>query len=560
MTENIINRNNTIYHIALRLLVVFVVFLVCRGIFLAQNSVFYPDMNIGNILLLLLDGMRYDLMLIFLINTPYIILEIINISLRSKLLAAISKTLFVAVNLFAIIFNIIDIFYFAYTLDRLTFDFFYYLTTQKNLDILLYRFAGDYWYGFFAFVIFILLIFKGYSKIGTLKLKNITPKKSLRLPAVFTLTWIITLVITLFSISNNKSKTYKGDALYLSALINTPYNTLMNWFDPVETSLVKTIQPTTYSAKDTIAMDKKNVVIFILESFTKEGSAFLNPEMYKGKQGYMPFLDSLMRESYCCTNAYANGRRSMDAVPALLASQPVTLYPKPNNGKNSMPYRLKEEGYTVQFFHGAHNGSMDFDKYCSTLGITNYYGMTEYHNDSDFDDTWGIWDEPFLQYMAGIQKNTPQPFFSTVFNLSSHNPYIVPEKYKDHFEEGIAPICKCIRYADYSLKQYFKTASKMPWFKNTIFVFSADHSIIPWHKSYATQKKSFAIPLFIYTPDGSLKGMNTDIAQQADIMPTILNLLHYPKTYRVVGNDLLNKKQKKWAVTNILKVPQIIKQ
>ncbi len=553
-------RNNTIYHIALRLLVVFLVFTACRGIFLAQNSVFYPDMNFCSALLLMLNGMRYDLMLIFFINTPYIVLELMNISLKNKILAVITKTLFVAVNLFAIIFNIIDIFYFAYTLDRLTFDFFYYLTTQKNLEILLYRFAGDYWYGFLAFILFIFLIFKGYSKIGTLKLKNITKKNSRRIPAIFVIIWILIAQIAIFSVTKNKSKSYKGDALYLSALINTPYNTLMNWFDPVETSLIRTIEPTTYFPTDSLAMDKKNVVIFILESFAKEGSAFLNPDMYPNQKGYMPFLDSLMSQSYCFTNAYANGRRSMDAVPALLASQPVTLYPKHTNSKNSLPYRLKEEGYTLQFFHGAHNGSMDFDKYCKTLGINNYYGMTEYNNDSDFDDTWGIWDEPFLQYMADIQKKTKEPFFSTIFNLSSHNPYIVPEKYKNQFKEGIAPICKCISYADYAIKQYFKTASKMSWFKNTIFVFSADHAIIPWHKSYATSQKSFAIPLFIYTPDGSLQGKSSDIAQQADIMPTILNLLHYPQKYSVVGNDLFNKKQQKWAVTNILKVPQVIKE
>ncbi len=560
MMENIIRRNNTIYQITLRLLVVFFVFTACRGIFLAQNSVFYPDMNMFDTLLLMMDGIRYDLMLIFLINTPYIILELINVDLQNKALGMLTKTLFVAVNLFAIIFNIIDIFYYAYTLDRLTFDFFYYLTTQKNLDILLYRFAGDYWYGFLAFVLFIFLIFKGYSKIGTFEIKRLTPRSSRRIPAAFIIVWILIAQLGIFSITTNKSKSYKGDAFYLSALLNTPFNTLMNWFDPVNQSLVKEITPTIYTANDSAAMDKKNVVIFILESFAKEGSAFLNPDMYQGKQSYMPFLDSLMHQSYCFTNAYANGRRSMDAVPALLASQPVTLYPKPTDNKNSLPYRLKEEGYTLQFFHGAHNGSMDFDKYCKMLGINNYYGMTEYNNDSDFDDTWGIWDEPFLQYMADVQKKTKEPFFSTVFNLSSHNPYIVPEKYKNQFQEGIAPICKCISYADYAIKQYFKTASKMPWFKNTIFVFSADHAIIPWHKSYATPQKSFAIPLFIYTPDGSLRGKNNEIAQQADIMPTILNLLHYPKQYSVVGNDLFNKKQKKWAVTNILKVPQVIKE
>ncbi len=122
----------------------------------------------------------------------------------------------------------------------------------------MYRFAGDYWYGVLAFILFLFLIFKGYSKIGTFKIKRLTPRGSRRIPAVFIIVWILIAQLGIFSITTNKSKSYKGDAFYLSALLNTPFNTLMNWFDPVTQSLVKEITPTTYTANDSVAMDKKN--------------------------------------------------------------------------------------------------------------------------------------------------------------------------------------------------------------------------------------------------------------------------------------------------------------
>ena len=69
---------------------------------------------------------------------------------------------------------------------------------------------------------------------------------------------------------------------------------------------------------------------------------------------------------------------------------------------------------------------------CS-LGFDHYYGRTEYGNDDDFDGTWGIWDEKFLEYTKGVLDKKKEPFFSTIFTVSSHEPYKIPKEYEGKF-------------------------------------------------------------------------------------------------------------------------------
>jgi phosphoglycerol transferase MdoB-like AlkP superfamily enzyme len=306
------------------------------------------------------------------------------------------------------------------------------------------------------------------------------------------------------------------------------------------------------SHSDSLAPNK-NVVIIILESFTSEASKLLNPQQ-KGN-GYTPFLDSLMTESYYFTRASANGRKSMDALPAVLASLPATQTPfilSDNQSPiNSLPASLKAFGYDTYFFHGSHNATMGFKGFCHQSGINHYYGLEEYPNKSDFDGTWGIWDEPYLQYMAMKLDQSKKPFLSTVFTLTSHNPFDLPAKYQDTFPKGENGIEETIAYTDNALRSFFQTAKTMDWYNNTLFVITADHAIIPWEKHYATSEKAFSVPLLFFDPGCSLKGMDKRRAQHIDIYPSVLSYLNYPQTIDTPGNNLFDDKQTAFSVSII---------
>jgi phosphoglycerol transferase MdoB-like AlkP superfamily enzyme len=155
-----------------------------------------------------------------------------------------------------------------------------------------------------------------------------------------------------------------------------------------------------------------------------------------------------------------------------------------------------------------------------------------------------------------------EPFMTAVFTASSHHPYVVPEQYKEAYpEEGIV-IHKCIRYTDMAIGKFFETASKEPWFKNTIFVLTSDHTNLSDHAEYQTDLGGFCSPIIIYEPESERQPEIQDkIAQQIDILPTVMGMLHYQKPYLAFGIDLLNTAaEDTWAVNYLNGVYQYVKQ
>jgi phosphoglycerol transferase MdoB-like AlkP superfamily enzyme len=291
---------------------------------------------------------------------------------------------------------------------------------------------------------------------------------------------------------------------------------------------------------------RKNVVVIILESFSREYIGYLNPPDI---ETFTPFLDSLMSQSLSCTLAYANGRKSVDAIPSVLGSIPsleqsFALTPYALNRVEGLGNVLKKVGYHTSFFHGAPEGSMGLDGMSRHFGFDHYYGKESFSDNSQFDGYWGIWDEPFLQFFASKLNTIPQPFVSAVFTLSSHHPFVIPRHYEGVFPEGTLPIHKCIGYTDHALKQFFKTAQNSPWYRNTLFILVADHGTFSLiHPYYQTDIESMAVPVVYYDPSGQLakKGRIYDqYTQQIDIMPTVLDMLNHPYSFFAFGRSILD--------------------
>lgn len=290
--------------------------------------------------------------------------------------------------------------------------------------------------------------------------------------------------------------------------------------------------------------NQKNVVFIILESFSKEYMGYFN----KGK-GYTPFLDSLMQHSLVFENSYANGKRSAEGIPAILASIP-TLMTEPYltsvygaNTISSIASILKTKGYNSSFYHGGTNGTMGFKEFCSIAGFDKYYGRTEYNNEDDYDGNWGIWDEPYLQYFNQELSQKKEPFMSAVFTLSSHHPYLLPEKHKQKFKGGTIPIHACIEYTDYALQLFFKSAQKQKWYNNTLFVLTADHTGISEGIYYGNQIGMYTIPIVFFDPSQNKSEKNYTLTQQLDILPTVLDYIHYPDSFFSFGKSVFDTTQ-----------------
>ncbi len=271
---------------------------------------------------------------------------------------------------------------------------------------------------------------------------------------------------------------------------------------------------------------KPNVVLIILESFAYEYLGYPN-----GGKGFTPFLDELAKDSLFFTNSYANARRSIEGIGAIMGGVPALMNEPFISSQYLTNYFLglgtvlQNQGYSTSFFHGANNGTMYFDQFMKSAGMQSYFGKNQYPKSEDYDGTWGIWDEPFLSWMNDQLDQQKPPFFSTVFTLSSHNPFRIPDKYRGKFPKGDLDIHESIGYTDYALREFFAKARTRSWFANTIFVITADHTYKSSRPEYDNEIGKYRVPLIIYSPKIQLPKVEQDqVVQQVDLMPTILEV------------------------------------
>ena len=299
-------------------------------------------------------------------------------------------------------------------------------------------------------------------------------------------------------------------------------------------------------------LEKSNVILIITESLSIEYIGALNG---LGK-GYTPFVDSLCHEALVFTNAYANGHRSIEGVAAITASIPTLMYEPfttsaySENTINSLASLLKGKGYYTSFMHGGNKNSMNFNSYSSQAGYNEFYDRDDYpFPDKHYDGVWGISDHYFLNQCIDEYSSYGKTFFSTIFTLSSHHPYTIPEEYQNRFPKGNLPIHESIGYADQSLREFFQKASKTDWYENTLFVITADHTSLSEYDQYQTRTGSLRIPIIFYHPNDSLLfGSNNDVVQQVDIMPSILDLIGYDEPYFSFGKSAFDTSAYRIAV------------
>lgn len=558
--------------LAIRLALMLLLYGILRLGFYGFNMAQFPQVSFSELMYMMAGGVKFDIVALLYINILYILLVSFPVPFKyNPLFSKISKWVFVVSNSIGIALNLVDFAYYPFTLKRTTGTVFGQFANEENLGKLFLDFGLEYWYLVFFFVLIVWGLIKLYDLVQVEKPAVFNWKfYSVQLLLLLTVAFLFvggvrggwahsTRPITLSNAGD-----YVKSPEEMNIVLNTPFSILKtlkavslkeeHFFSDQE---LNAMYPVVHQPKDSAQFKKLNVVLLILESFGKEHIGFFNKDLDNGTyKGYTPFLDSLIEQSYTFTRSYANGRKSIDALPSVITGipsigEPFVLSIYSGNKTTSLAKLLSDEGYETSFFHGAPNGSMGFSAYMQLAGIKHYYGKNEYNNDADFDGIWGIWDEPFMQYMAKQMDQMKEPFFSSFFSLSSHHPFKVPEKYAGKFPKGTLPLHEPLGYADHALKEFFQTASKSPWYNNTLFVICADHASMSHFKEYNTMPNSFAIPIVFYYPGGELKGVSDKLVQQIDIMPTVLNYLQYDKPYFSFGFDAFAPDRNNFVVSNI---------
>lgn len=550
--------------LALRLLLVFAFYTITRWLFYVLNQSLFADMEIGYLIKLMYHGLRFDASAIAYTNSLMILMHIIPFRFRyNKVYQKIISIIFYVVNAIGITLNLIDVVYYRFTLKRTTTGVFQEFENENPTGF--FSFIWDYWYISLIVIALVLLMIWSYRKIKVeqsfMRLRNyIYYPLGLAVMAIIGYYTVgamrggYTPGTRPITLSNAAEFVRKPE--HRSIVLNTPFSIIRTigktrlarkeYFGKEELNEIFYVkQQVTDSTTLFNRFEGRNVVLIIWESFSKEWVGSLNQDI-EGYTGYTPFIDSLINESYTFTRGYANGRKSIDALPSIIAGIPSSETPfvlshYSGNEINSLASLLKPKGYYSAFYHGAPNGSMGFSAFMQQAGFDSYLGMTEYGDKKDFDGHWGIWDEPFLQYMAKDINNLPQPFLASVFTLSSHHPYRIPSEYDDVFPKGHIPIHEGVGYSDNALRNFFATASQQEWFDNTLFIITADHAVDGHLPEYKTAEGAFTIPVMFYAPGDDFVGLNdSTVVQQTDIIPTLMSMLGVKEQFISFGNNMFD--------------------
>ena len=553
---------------ACNILLVLTLYSLLRVVCYLVNGTMFPDITGRHLGEILAGGVRFDLTAVLYLSSLYILGMLLPLPARwreNKIYQRVLTWGFLVPNILGLIVNTIDIVYIRFSDRRTTCTFFTEFANDDNLLRIFAQGVCQFWYvtliGLAVIAVLIVCTRKHYS------LPHVSP---LLCYTCETLVMLVTAYFVVIGIRGgfgrytrpitlSNALQYTNTPRESALVLNTPFSLMKSlenrhYVEPAyfpADELADYMSPI-HKADSTRVMRTDNVVVLILESFSKEYIGFYNSDI-DGYAGYTPFLDSLLEQSVTYSYSYASGRKSIDAMPSVLSSipmliEPYIVTPYSTNAVSSIAACLGRKGYSTAFFHGAPNGSMGFQAYARSAGFDQYFGMNEFDNAAEFDGTWAIWDEPFLQYYAQTMREMREPFMTAVFTASSHHPYKVPAQYEGMFPKGTIPLHEAVGYADYALRRFFATASQQPWFERTLFVITADHTnelVLP---EYTNARGVYEIPIAFYHP-GLASEKREQVISQTDIMPSVLNYLGYDEAYFAFGEDVLTAcKQHPYAV------------
>lgn len=562
------------------LLLSWLMFNIGRLVFYIHNLSSYEHLSAGEIWTAWLGGQRFDIAAMGYINSLYMFAFIVlgyfpGRVRESKISYHLVKWLFLIPNIAAVILNVGDAGYFPFVRKRMTSTVFQEFGGDNPFFLVL-RLAWQNPLLTSVAIAMIALLIWAYGRIKYRSTTNtsalwrfiITTGKALAVAFVTVVGIRGGLVHSIRPLSPFNAHSYVKEVKDRDLVLNTPFcmirtadKKVLKLIDYIPREEAETLFSATYKAaplgeQDSLFGSYKdyNVMILILESFAKEHIGALQPD---GK-GFSPFLDGVIRDSATLSfpYAFANGVKSIDAMPSIVASIPAlglnfVTSNYSGNEIDGMGSCLMRHGYKeAVFMHGAPNGSMGFDAFSTHMGYTGYHGMKEYNNDADYDNAWGIWDKKFLPTLPPVVTGQSSPWLTTIFTLSSHHPFKLPKEEKGKYPEGKVDLQRMIGYSDDALRLFFEKASSEPWFDKTIFIITADHTSQSANPAYANVAGRFAIPLLWYIPGKPLpRDIYTNkVVQQADIYPSLLYLLGIEDEIVSYGHNLFDPHSSSYAV------------
>ncbi len=294
-----------------------------------------------------------------------------------------------------------------------------------------------------------------------------------------------------------------------------------------------------------ITNEKPNIVVIVVEGL---GAEFIGKNEYAG---FTPYLDSMIPKSLYWENFLSNGGRTYAVLSSLLGSltygQKGFLELNPYPAHLSLINVLKANHYTTSFYSG---DDANFDRKINFLdqnGIENLIDKNNYgpeytktkNNAEGF--SWGYPDAEIFKKALLETNKMKLPRLDIIQTLTNHEPFDFPEK-NEYLKkiDGIIDshqnlkdqkgnlgsykdIFACLNYTDNSIKNYMEAYAKRPDYKNTIFIITGDHRLIPIDQKDKLCR--FHVPLYIFSPMLKKAESFKSVSSHWDVTPSLISFL-----------------------------------
>lgn len=495
----------------------------------------------------------------YLTAIPALIL-ISSIWIEPNVIAKVLNVYFGIILSLVVIIAVVDLIVYPYW--GFHFDSTVFLYLQKPKETFASASALEIILGFFAAIVFCILVYIGYVFIIRKQILKLTVPKSIWkacLVMIF-LTGALFLPIRggVTVSTMNVGKAYFSDNMFLNhAAINPQFNLMYSFFksdnfgsqyqfyDKSQATAIfdaLMIQPPADSIPQLLNTDRPNIILFILESFSAEAAL---------DSVIAPNMSRFAREGVLFDNFYANSFRTDRGLVSVLSGYPahptvaIMKYPQKTENLPTIPRTLKQAGYeNLSFYYG---GDADF------ANMRSYFvgacAMKEVVSDKDFPlsermTKWGAPDKFLIDrtYKDITTQEQETPFMKTVLTLSSHEPFDVPVH---KFNE---PFLNAVSYTDECLGSFVERLKSTALWDNTLLIFIADHAM----QSYPgglnnSDPRRFHIPMIWLGGAVKEPKVVSDFGSQNDLAATLLSQLNLKYTDFRFSTDMLNPDSRKFA-------------
>ena len=285
---------------------------------------------------------------------------------------------------------------------------------------------------------------------------------------------------------------------------------------------------------------KKNVVLVMMEAMSYD---------FFERETYMPNLNAIAKKSTAFPNAFSAGIHTVNGLyacsfgfPALLAQHPF----KVTNGfahYNGLAETLRANGYSTYFITSQDDQFDNAGGYLRANGIEKIISYNDYPRETILSKL-GPPDDYAMRFSIPILTRdlaeSGKPFFAYYMTTCNHAPRVIPDYFKPRSRDEVE---QTVELTDYAIGVFLENASKEPWFKDTIFIFTGDHGMVNYGSVYDEAIPAHHVPLLIYTPDDETGIVNENPAGQIDIFPTVLGKLGLAYVNDSFGIDLLSEER-----------------